>query len=612
MARDAARKIAACYLQEVVRMRQWPTISVVAVLGLFSAVFATAAIAHSGHPPGDGPSSSRSNIQRIGDVEIEFHPKKGEYTYKRPNEPVIWYHGDRISALEGAHYPLPSSEEEPVICVESGRRIRIMYSTAANPSTPTPEKAAEIRSYVRRMNAKVVSESLRSSDGAKALRMRVDCDATGAIRISSFQHETGEKNSLFTTVDNMFGAPSGSNSVKNLVFYDGTGPDLNIGGWGQHSNSPAKNTLEGGPYGNPSRYQSKSAVVYKCCWSTHVTLHELFHTMGAVSSEAPYSTFNGHCWTGIDVMCYDDDFPNENRVEYTESFCPGPGYYASSIGAPLDCNYDTYFDAVAESGEYLKTAWNVGEPENPFLLTPQYLLRDTNSSGPPNYALSLTPQQTGDLPISGDWNGDGVDTVGFYRPYNGWGLGAFYLRNSKSLGPADLTFTFGITGDLPVAGDWNEDGIDTIGVYRPSNGVFYLRDSNSGGSPQYQFPYGNTGDLPIAGDWNNSGTDTIGLYRPSTGVFYLSDTNASVPPVYSFAYGNPNNDDLPVAGDWDENGYFSVGVYRQSTGEWFLDNEVPGNQPISYAFSFGAIGHTTPIVGDWNNSGTDTPGAVWK
>lgn len=240
---------------------------------------------------------------------------------------------------------------------------------------------------------------------------------------------------------------------------------------------------------------------------------------------------------------------------------------------------------------------------------PMYQLRDSNSPGPPNYAFNLTSQQSGDRPISGDWNGDGIDTAGFYRPSNG----SFYLRNSNSSGPADIVFAYGNNEDLPVAGDWNEDGIDTIGVYRPSNGVFYLKNANIGNPPvDYVFAYGNNEDLPIAGDWNNSGTDTVGLYRPSTGVFYLSNTNAQVPPTYSFAYGNPNNDDLPVAGDWDENGFYSVGVYRKSTGEWFLDNEVPGNQPISYVFSFGTIAHTTPIVGDWNGSGTDTPGAVWK
>ncbi len=32
-----------------------------------------------------------------------------------------------------------------------------------------------------------------------------------------------------------------------------------------------------------------------------------------------------------------------------------------------------------------------------------------------------------------------------------------------------------------VAGDWDGDGVDTVGVFRPSTGMVYLRYSNSAG-----------------------------------------------------------------------------------------------------------------------------------
>ena len=49
----------------------------------------------------------------------------------------------------------------------------------------------------------------------------------------------------------------------------------------------------------------------------------------------------------------------------------------------------------------------------------------------------------GDIPIVGDWNGDGIDTIGVVRG-NTW-----YLRNSNTTGVADVTFTFGDAGDRP-------------------------------------------------------------------------------------------------------------------------------------------------------------------
>ena len=56
-------------------------------------------------------------------------------------------------------------------------------------------------------------------------------------------------------------------------------------------------------------------------------------------------------------------------------------------------------------------------------------------------------------PIAGDWNGDGVDTIGFYNS----ATGAFFLKNSNANGYADISFVFGVGGAAPVAGDVRVD-----------------------------------------------------------------------------------------------------------------------------------------------------------
>ena len=76
-----------------------------------------------------------------------------------------------------------------------------------------------------------------------------------------------------------------------------------------------------------------------------------------------------------------------------------------------------------------------------------FYLRNTNSAGAANWPLVTA--YPSDTPLVGDWDGNGVDTVGIYRN------GAFYLRNSNSAGTADLAFGYGIPGDTPVVGDWN-------------------------------------------------------------------------------------------------------------------------------------------------------------
>jgi hypothetical protein len=90
----------------------------------------------------------------------------------------------------------------------------------------------------------------------------------------------------------------------------------------------------------------------------------------------------------------------------------------------------------------------------------------------------------------------------------------FYLRNAHAGGGADVAFSYGREGDLPITGDWNGDGTTTVGLYRPSDRTFYLRNAHAGGGADVAFSYGREGDLPITGDWNGDGTTTVGLYRP--------------------------------------------------------------------------------------------------
>ena len=82
--------------------------------------------------------------------------------------------------------------------------------------------------------------------------------------------------------------------------------------------------------------------------------------------------------------------------------------------------------------------------------------------------------------------------------------GTWYLRNSNSAGPADISLVFGDAGDTPVAGDWDGDGTDGIGLYDPATSTFSLTSSLNGGGPDLQFQFGprNHGGLPVIGDWN--------------------------------------------------------------------------------------------------------------
>ena len=115
----------------------------------------------------------------------------------------------------------------------------------------------------------------------------------------------------------------------------------------------------------------------------------------------------------------------------------------------------------------------------------------------------------GDVPMLCDWDGDGIDTVGLYRPTEGY----VYLRNTNTLGFADTEFFYGIPSDVPLCGDWDGDGTDTVGVYRVADRRFYLRNANTLGFADVVVEWGDDGDQPIVGDWDGDGIDTVAVIR---------------------------------------------------------------------------------------------------
>ena len=90
--------------------------------------------------------------------------------------------------------------------------------------------------------------------------------------------------------------------------------------------------------------------------------------------------------------------------------------------------------------------------------------------------------------------------MGLYSPASG----VFFLKNTDTGGPADLSYGFGPggLGWTPLAGDWNGDGADTVGLYEPTNGTFFLKNTHSGGPADITFAYGPAGATPLAGDWD--------------------------------------------------------------------------------------------------------------
>ncbi len=222
-----------------------------------------------------------------------------------------------------------------------------------------------------------------------------------------------------------------------------------------------------------------------------------------------------------------------------------------------------------------------------------FSLRTSNTNEPaglPTFNFGL-PQWH---PISGDWNGDGIDTIGAYNSETA----TFFLSDINEGGVANYpAFNFGIPGWVPLAGDWNGDGIDTIGVYNPATATFFLRNQNNTGVAEVPaFNYGIPNWVPLAGDWEGLGIDTIGVYNPATATYFLRYTNDSGPAdVPAFNYGIPGWQ--PLVGDWNDDGIETAGAYNPATATFFLRNSNTSGVG-DVAFNYGTPG-STALAGQW-------------
>ena len=194
----------------------------------------------------------------------------------------------------------------------------------------------------------------------------------------------------------------------------------------------------------------------------------------------------------------------------------------------------------------------------------------------------------GDLPVVGDWDGDGTQTVGVVRPSAARNSNHFLLRNSNG---SVLDFWYGRHGDRLVVGDWDGNGTWTPAAVRA--GVWSMRNSNSTGAAEETVTFGGAGDNYLAGDWDGDGDFTPGVQR--RGTFWLRNTGGSGPSEIRVRFGGP--DDLGFAGDWNGNGTWTPGILRAGT-RWYLKDSFSGTA-AKVALKKQTPGR--PVVGDWDN-----------
>jgi FG-GAP-like repeat len=123
-------------------------------------------------------------------------------------------------------------------------------------------------------------------------------------------------------------------------------------------------------------------------------------------------------------------------------------------------------------------------------------------------------------------------------------------------------------GDVPVPGEYDGDGVPDVAVFRTTTGEWFIAQSSGGARV---VPWGWLGDIPVPADFDGDRRTDVAVFRPSTAQWFIIKSSNNTGSVQTFgAASGLGLKDGPLAGDYDRDGRADLGIYRFTTGEWFI------------------------------------------